>query len=70
MRSIMVLFAIAALGFIVILQKKDAPAGTGTKAKAVESKLLGQHNWMKQPLDKTRAVAQNIVQSPKEIEAP
>jgi hypothetical protein len=70
MRSILVLFAIASLGFIVILQKKDAPEGTGTKAKAVESKLIGQHNWMKHSPDKIRVVAQNVVQSRKEIEAP
>jgi len=68
MRSILVLFAIAAIGFIVILQKKDAPEGTG--AKAAKSQLVGQHNWMKQSPDKTRVVAQNVVQLHGEIEAP
>ena len=70
MRSILVLFAIASIGFIVILQKKDAPERSGTKAKAAESQLVGQHNWMKHSLDKSRAVAQNVAQSRKEIEVP
>jgi hypothetical protein len=66
MRSILALFAIAALGFIVILQKKDAPDATLTKAKAPELKQAGKHNWMKHALDGSHAVAQNTTRTRKE----
>lgn len=68
MRSILLLFVIAAVGFIVILQKKNAPEGT--RAKAAESQLIGKHNAMKHAPDKIRVVAQNVVASREETEAP
>lgn len=73
MRSILVLFAIAALGFIFILQKKDAPEATTVKTKSAESQQVSrvsQHNWMKHSLDKAHAVAQNVAQTRKENEVP
>ena len=72
-RSILVLFAIAALGFTVILQKKDPPEATSVKTKAAESQhvnQVSQHNWMKHSLDRAHAVAQNVAQTRKENEMP
>lgn len=70
MRSILVLFAIAALGFIFILQKKDVPEGTGAKVKPSELQQVSQHNWMKHSLDRTHVVVQNVAQTRKENEVP
>ena len=66
MRSILALLAIAVLGFLVILQKKDAPDTTVTKAKASELQQAGKHNWMKHVLDGSHAVAQNTTRTRKE----
>jgi hypothetical protein len=65
MRSVLVLFAIAVLGFIFILQKKDAPETTIVKTKPAELRRMNQvsqDNRMKPSLDKTHAVAQNVAQ--------
>jgi hypothetical protein len=73
MRSILVLFAIAALGFIFILQKKDAPEATTVKTKPAKShqvNQVSQHNSMKHSLDKAHAVAQNVAQTRKEERKP
>lgn len=66
MRSILALLAIAALGFIVILQKKDAPDAATTKTKVSELQEAGKHNWMKHALDGSHALAQNAARMHKE----
>lgn len=66
--SVLVLFGIAVLGFIFILQKKDAPEAAIVKTKPAESRHMNQvspENRMKQSTDKTNAVAQNVVQTRK-----
>jgi uncharacterized membrane protein len=65
MRSIVLLFAIAAIGFSFILHKKDAAEATATKSAEVS-----RHNWMKHALDKTRTVAQNVSQQRRENGVP
>ena len=68
MRSVHILFAIAALGFIFILKKKDAPEATIVKTKPAELRHMNQvspENRMKHSTDKTNAVAQNVVQTRK-----
>jgi hypothetical protein len=59
MRSIVALFAVAALGFLFILQKKDPPEPTLAKKQPTELIKVSQHNWMKHAIDKNRVVAQN-----------
>ena len=59
MRSILTLFVIAALGFLFILQKKDAPEPVLAKKQPTELNKVIQHNWMKHAIDKGRVVAQN-----------
>ena len=66
MRSFLALLAIAALGFIVILQKKDAPDATVKKTNPSELHQAGKHNWMKHALDGSHAIAQNTKRSDKE----
>jgi hypothetical protein len=66
--SVLVLFGIAALGFVFILQKKDAPEATIVKTKRAESRHMNQvsqDNRTKHSTDKTNAVAQNVVQTRK-----
>jgi hypothetical protein len=65
MRSVLVLFVIAALGFIFILKKKDAPEATVVKPKPAESrhmKQVSQDNGMKHRSDGVHAIAQNVAQ--------
>ena len=66
--SVLVLFGIAALGFVFILQKKDAPEATIVKTKPAESRHMNQvsqDNRIKHSTDKTNVVAQNVVQTRK-----
>jgi hypothetical protein len=66
--SVLVLFGIAALGFVFILQKKDAAEATIVKTKPAESRHMNQvsqDNRMKHSTDKTNIVAQNVVQTRK-----
>ena len=68
MRSILALIGIAVLGFIFILQKKDAPETTIVKTKPAELRRMNQvsqNNRMKPSPDGARAVAQNAVQTRK-----
>lgn len=60
MRSILALFAVAALGFLFILQKKDAPEPALAKKHPIELNKVSQHNWMKHAIDKNRVIAQNV----------
>ena len=66
--SVLVLFGIAALGFVFILQKKDAAEATTVKTKPAESRHMNQvsqDNRTKHSTDKTNALAQNVVQARK-----
>jgi hypothetical protein len=68
MRSVLVLFVVAALGFVFILQKKDAPEATIVKTKPAELRRMNQvskDNRMKHSTDETHAVAQNAAQTRK-----
>jgi hypothetical protein len=68
MRSILALISIAVLGFIFILQKKDAPETTIVKTKPAELRRMNQvsqNNRMKPSPDGAHAVAQNAVQTRK-----
>jgi hypothetical protein len=67
MRSILVLFAIAALGFVIILKKKDAPEVAKAPAKSAE---VSQPNWMKRVSNGSRDVAQNDKQPRRENYVP
>jgi hypothetical protein len=61
MRSILILFAIAAVGFFFLIQKKDAPEIAPAERTSAEVNRMGEHNWVKRPLglDRSRDVAQN-----------
>ena len=68
MRSILVLFVMAALGFIFILQKKDGTETTVVKTRPAELRRMNQvskDNRMKHSTDETNAVAQNSTQTRK-----
>jgi hypothetical protein len=68
MRSVLVLFGIAVLGFIFILQKKDAPEATIVKTKPAELRRVNQvsqNNRMKSSPDGAHAIAQNAAQTRK-----
>jgi len=58
MRSILALFVVAALGFIVIL-KKDAPEAAAWETQTNKLSKVSQHNWTKHALDTSRSVAKN-----------
>lgn len=60
MRSILVLFAMAVLGFSFILQKHDPPEPVSASAKSTELAGTGRNNMMKHALDKSPSVAQNV----------
>jgi hypothetical protein len=60
MRSILVLFAMTALGFAFILQKNDPPEPVSAKAKSTELGGTGRTNLMKHAPEKSRSVAQNV----------
>jgi len=68
MRSVLLLFGIAALGFIFILQKKDGTETTVVKTRPAELRRMNQvskDNRMKHSTDETNAVAQNSTQTRK-----
>ena len=68
MRSVLALFAVAAIGFIFILQKKDEPETAIVKTKPAESRRMNQvsqHNWMKHSPDGADVLAQNVAQTRK-----
>jgi len=68
MRSVLVLIAIASLGFAFILLKKDAPEAAIVKTKPAELRRVNQasqNNRMKRSTDETQAVAQNVAQTRK-----
>jgi len=69
MRSILALFVVAALGFIVIL-KKDAPEATASKTQTSELAEVSQHTWMKHALDTSRSFAKNAAKQRQENEVP
>jgi hypothetical protein len=70
MRPILTLFAVVALGFVVILHKKDAPqAGAATSLPSQLPKVR-QHNWTKHALDTSRSIAKNVKQERRENEVP
>ena len=58
MRSILILFTLAALGFGFILQKKDPPEPVTAKTTA-SGPGTGRTNLMKRAPEKGRSVAQN-----------
>jgi hypothetical protein len=60
MRSILTLFALAALGFGFILQKKDLPEPVSAKASSTELNGKGRINLMKHAPEKNQSVAQNV----------
>jgi len=59
MRSILALFAVAALGFGFILHKKDVPEAAASETQTSELSKVNQHNWTKHALDTSRSVAKN-----------
>jgi hypothetical protein len=59
MRSILALFVVAALGFLIILHKKDAPQETVWETQTRELAKVS-HNWTKHPLDTSRSIAKNV----------
>ena len=56
MRSILILFIIAALGFAIIL-KKDAPKSATApalpKKRSAQAATQGKRNWVKHPIEET-----------------
>jgi len=69
MRSILALFAVAALGFLIILHKKDAPEATVWETQTRELAKVS-HNWTKHPLDTSRFVAKNVAKQREGNEVP
>ena len=63
MRSILILFAIAAVGFLFIIQKKDTPEAAPPKTTSAAVNRMGERSWTKHPLaiDRSHDVAQNSV---------
>jgi hypothetical protein len=59
MRSILALFVVAALGFVIILHKKDAPEAAAWETQTNKLSKVSQHNWTKHALDTSRSVAKN-----------
>jgi len=70
MRSILALFAVAALGFGFILHKKDAPEAAASETQKNELSKVSQHNWTKRPLDTGRSVARNVAKQGQQSEVP
>ena len=72
MRSILALFAVAALGFGFILHKKDAPEAAAVASETQKNELskVSQHNWTKRALDTGRSVARNVAKQGQESEVP
>jgi hypothetical protein len=70
MRSILALFVVAALGFVFILHKKDAPEATASKTQTSELAEVSQHTWMKHALDTSRSFAKNVAKQRQENEVP
>jgi hypothetical protein len=60
MRSILVLLAMAVLGFGFILQKKDPAEPVKAKTNSTELASMGRINLMKHAPEKNRAIAQNV----------
>lgn len=59
MRSILILFVIAGLGFTIILKKdspKSATAPVAPKKRAQHVALPNNHNWIKYPLEEPSAL--------------
>jgi hypothetical protein len=56
MRSILILFLIAGLGFTVIV-KKDAPKPSIPEKRPEKVSKQTKHNWTKHPLDETNIMA-------------
>ncbi len=68
MRSILVLFLIAGLGFAIIL-KKDAPQPVASKKRPDEFTRLTKHNWVKPAFDQ-HSVAKTVVSQGQENQLP
>lgn len=69
MRSILALFVVAALGFVVIL-KKDAPEVAASQTQTNQLTKVGQRNWKKHALDTSHSIAKNATRQRQESEVP
>ncbi len=69
MRSILALFVVAALGFVVIL-KKDAPEAGASQTQTNKLTKVGQRNWKKHALDTSHSIAKNATRQRQESEVP
>ena len=69
MRSILALFVVAALGFVVIL-KKDAPEAAPSKMQTNKLTKVSEHNWKKHALDTSHSIAKNATRQRQESEVP
>jgi len=69
MRSILALFVVAALGFVVVL-KKDAPEAAASKIQTNELTKVGQRNWKKHGLDTSHSIAKNSIRQRQGDEVP
>ncbi len=59
MRSILALFVVAALGFVVVL-KKDAPEAAAAETQTSKLSKVSQQNRTKRTLDTSHSVAKNV----------
>jgi len=69
MRSILALFVVAALGFVVVL-KKDAPEAAATETQTSKLSKVNQGNWKKHALDTSHSIAKNATRHRRESEVP
>jgi hypothetical protein len=69
MRSILTLFVVAALGFVVIL-KKDAGEAAAANTQTTELVKVSQRNWKKHALDTSHSIAKNATKQRQENELP
>jgi cytoskeletal protein RodZ len=72
MRTVVVLVAVAALGWLFLVQKQKetqkaaTPAVTAPKQTAAAPRPVSEHNWMKRSLDRTNEVKRQVAEQRKQ----
>ena len=73
MRTVVVLVAVAVLGWLFLVQKQketqkvaNTPAVTASKQTAAAPRPVSEHNWMKRSLDRTNEVKRQVADQRKQ----
>jgi hypothetical protein len=70
MRTIVVLVAVAALGWLFLTQKQQEHQHAATtrivSKQSVTPRPVSEHNWMKQSLDRTNQVKRQVAEQRKQ----